>query len=174
MASKIIKYAYQLFRGIISKIEFVRLLTNSAIIITFFSAMHHIGAGGILTAIFGAISSVVIAGTALLVNAGWFDQFSFTDEDIKSRLLSEALIYFSFMADDVKDPQIFNSQTVRKRFHRLAKLMHPDGNEVGSAELYIVLQGHYGILLGAAEEIKTEEEQNISLALEWDYARKLS
>ena len=126
------------------------------------------GAGPVGTAI-GAAAGTFI-GVLISVALSWYaakkinqkidERFVFDDETKRKQALKEALIYFHFTQDAVKDPTKFNAKILNKKFKVFSLDCHPD-RQNGDTEAFIRLNTLYGILLALCEDVPQKYKKTV-------------
>ena len=77
------------------------------------------------------------------------------------KLREEALkFFFDDKKFDITNEEKFNDKVIRKTYHRLAVIYHPDRND-GKQEEWLKLSSYYGILIGVWEKQQQTEKDVI-------------
>eukprot|EP01083_Nonionella_stella_P077544 211807_1 len=155
---------YQWYAGKIDSMQFVKRIGR---VVTHNSAAW-IGAG-VGMKIGGACMlggpAGVIAGILFGVAAGWtanriYDACFGKEEEIetKRKAVKDALFYFHFSVDDIKNEDVFNTKSLTKKYRTYALEVHPDRTKNKDQKPWNDLSLYYGILTKILESKEKDKE----------------
>eukprot|EP01084_Bolivina_argentea_P255251 429265_1 len=98
--------------------------------------------GGSVGIVSGMICGYVLGKTAEWIYEKYLPP---NEQHAKKKLVQEALIYFHFQEKDIKNKNVFNKRSLRKRFRQIALEAHPDRN-IGDRTEWDRLSIYYGVL----------------------------
>jgi len=103
----------------------------------------------------------------------WFEsQWPSEESEQRQKFIDEALKYFHFSMDEVKNPQKFNAIVIQKKYRKYALEAHPD-REGGSTLKWQELSAYYGILTGLLH-VNQQNKENKKLDQDDEKAENIS